>query len=375
MNGATPHRSPGMNAPPQSAGYGATVSALVLLVSACGGSDGNGTGPPESPQFPAVVGDTIFVVDLANRLSIFGSGSLDELSRTMPIQGLPPGHRIVGTDWRTPGGELYAVGTDSRVYILDTRTAVATPVNDTPFTPAILPSFDIHFGMAYDSATDRIRLMSAESGLNWSIDPDDGTAVMGAKTHYAAGDPGEGSTPRVSGLAFGPPLTTTELAALSSSSTDCDRVLYALDPDVGRIVGTCDPDLADFVSLVDTNPPGAATATRCAEIVRLDGFAVEWAVEVISYFQEGGGENRLTRYEKNEDGEIVSIARPIPELASPAQSVVWKLLKPDSECLPNDCDPDPPPPSPTRLAAAVAEHPGDAAPPVGDPRMHCGPEE
>jgi hypothetical protein len=270
-----------------------------------------------------VLGDTIFAVDLANRLAMFGSESTGQVSRVTRIQGLPLFQRIVGMDWRHTDGKLYGVGSDSRVYIIDPQTATATPVGDEPFSPTILAFFDVHFGMAFDPATDRIRLVSAETERNWSIDPDNGTAVLGAEVRYAAGDPNEGIAPHISGLAFAPPagtLTAGPSAFRLSGALECENLLYAIDPDIGWIVGTCDPDQADYVSLIDLNEFGQAKSTRCAEIEIAQGSGVDLAIEVMTYFD---GRSHLDEYEILSDGTIIRHEGGTIELDSPAQDMVW----------------------------------------------------
>lgn len=253
---------------------------VCAILAGCGGGNGGPTGPDPNPDPDPdpdpdptleLKGDSIFGIDLANRLFIVGTESLDVTSVLLPIQGLPPGHRIVGADFRPSDGTFFGVGTDSRVYVIDHQTAVATPVSQTQFQPAIFVGFDMHFGMTFDLQTERIRLVSTESGLNWSIDPDDGTAVTGPAPKYAAGDPNEGAELRLSGLAWGPSpdalaeMLNGTLQLTVDGSPDCDELLYAIDAELGWMVGTCDPDHADWLSLFDMRSEVAGLAP-CAEV-------------------------------------------------------------------------------------------------------------
>lgn len=177
--------------------YGAGPALLVglTLVAGCG-DDGSGPNPPP-------VGRTIYAVDLSNNFALFHSGSPGTVDRRIAIGGLPDGERIVGIDFRPSDGNLYGVGTDSRVYILDTVTAVATAVG-AAFTPAVSGE---HFGMVIDPATDEIRLQSAESGQNLRLDPATGQVVAAdAVLAYAAGDPNEAEAPALvaTGVTTGP---------------------------------------------------------------------------------------------------------------------------------------------------------------------------
>jgi hypothetical protein len=230
----------------------------------CGGGDDGGIDltdlpdiedpappPPPPPEAFPVVGDTVYAVDLDGRLLTFGTGSTEQVSRATAIRGVPILHRIVGMDWRPADGRLYGVGNDSRVYVIDLEAATATPVSTQQFSPRVSLFFDVHFGMAIDPDADKIRLISAESGVNWEIDPDDGTAVQLPSPRFAEGDANEGVTPRIAGMAYGPPPSSAALAPGATIPTDCDRMLWAIDANVEWMMGSCDPDDWDFESLFE----------------------------------------------------------------------------------------------------------------------------
>ncbi|MGH7527385.1 MAG: DUF4394 domain-containing protein [Gemmatimonadales bacterium] len=247
----------------------------TLAVLACGGGSGLTDPPPDDdpgPEPPAPVqGYSIYAVDLDNRLLLFGSESPTTISRIVSITGLPILNRIVGIDFQPSTGELYGIGNDSRVYVLDPQTGVATAVSPTRFEPHIASFFDIHFGMGFDPVTERIRLIAAESGANWSVDPDDGTAVRGQDVHYAAGDPNEGRQPSILGLAYTPPGDgTADGRALHAAHArllaqgPCEDLLWAIDAELAELIGSCDPDEGDFTSLGPI--PGIVTLAGCGEI-------------------------------------------------------------------------------------------------------------
>ena len=137
-----------------------------------------------TPPNPPPQGQAIYAVDLGNNLALFHSGSPGTVERKLPITGLLVGDRIVGIDFRPFDGKLYGVGLDSRVYVVDTVTAVASPVGVT-FGPALDGE---HFGMVLDPATDQIRIQSAESGQNLRLDPGTGQVVsVDAALTYPSG--------------------------------------------------------------------------------------------------------------------------------------------------------------------------------------------
>jgi hypothetical protein len=263
----------------------ATVLALTLAamaVSACGGGGGGPTdiplpGDPSTPgdpsptdpsPAPAPVGDVVYALDNLNYLIMFGTESGATPSRQVKITGLPILNRLIAIDFRESNGRLYGVGNDSRVYVIDTLTGAATAVSGQPFSPGIISFFDVHFGMDFDPATDRIRLVSNELGGNWSIDPDDGTAVAGKSPRYAAGDPNEGKTPHIGGLTYmpaelAPGQAVSPTIARLTTAGSCEEMLVAMDTELSQMIGSCDPDNGDFTSL---GPINDVTALACVEI-------------------------------------------------------------------------------------------------------------
>lgn len=105
-----------------------SVLALAAAVSAC-------DNPADSSNFEPQ-GRRIFAVDGAGNLVTFGSQNPDE-ARRVSISGLQAGETLAGIDFRPVDGRLYAVGSSSRIYTVDTLTAAATAVGTTPFTPAL----------------------------------------------------------------------------------------------------------------------------------------------------------------------------------------------------------------------------------------------
>ena len=219
------------------------VLALTLLAG-CGGGDSNGPNPPPDE------GKTIYSVDLSNKFALFHSLSPGTVVRELPITGLLLGDRIVGMDFRPLDGKLYGVGTDSRVYVVDTITAVASPVG-----PVFTPTVDgEHFGMVLDPATDQIRLQSAESGQNLRISPATGQVVAeDAVLAFASGDPNEAQTPAVAATAI---------------STGASATTYGIDWLLDVFVRMTDPASGQVTTVGST---GVTTAPCAALDFAADG--------------------------------------------------------------------------------------------------------
>ena len=88
------------------------------------------------------------------------------------VSGMQPGERVLGIDFRPATGQLYALGSTGRLYIIDRFTAVATLVG---VLDAGLSG--TKFGFDFDPVADRIRVV-ANSGLNYSVNPNDATVTV-----------------------------------------------------------------------------------------------------------------------------------------------------------------------------------------------------
>ena len=245
--------------------------ATTLTAAGCGKDGGGLTAPlpsdpgpsdpgpsdpsPGSWSGPAPVGYVMYAVDLGNTFYVFGSESFAGLTAKIKITGLPVLKRIIGIAVRPSNGKLYGIGNDSRVYTIDPYTAVATPVSSAPFSPKIVYMFDIHFAMALEPNGDRVRLIAAESGANWSISLEDGTATTGETSHYAAGTELEGQTPRLLGMYFAPPADRTD-------PNVCQNLAYGIDADEAIMVAACDPATGEWWPTVTGEPAQASVVSR-----------------------------------------------------------------------------------------------------------------
>jgi hypothetical protein len=89
-----------------------------------------------------------------------------------PLTGLQGGETILGLDMRPANGQLYALGSTSRLYTINTANGMATAVG-TGFTPALSGT---QFGFDFNPTVDRIRLVS-NTGQNLRLHPTLGTVV------------------------------------------------------------------------------------------------------------------------------------------------------------------------------------------------------
>jgi hypothetical protein len=118
-----------------------------------------------------------YSTDNANNLLIFNLKT-PGTPVTKAITGLQAGENIVGIDMRPATGQLYALGTTSRLYTINMSSGVAAAVGTAPFTTLLSGTA---FGFDFNPTVDRIRVVS-NTGQNLRLDPNTGliAAVDGA---------------------------------------------------------------------------------------------------------------------------------------------------------------------------------------------------
>src|SRR5205807_1195929 len=80
---------------------------------------------------------TVFAITPTNDLLRFDSATPGAIDSTAAVTGLQPGESVLGLDFRPATGQLYALGSTSRLYTLDVTTAAATQVGSGTFSPAL----------------------------------------------------------------------------------------------------------------------------------------------------------------------------------------------------------------------------------------------
>ncbi len=157
-----------------------------------------------------VVGLTI-----TDRLVFFDSGAPGAIVALVSVTGLQPGEHIIAVDFRPLTGQIYALGSASRLYKLNPVTGAAIQVGSGPFTPSLN---GIEFGFDFDPTTDHLRVVS-NTGQNLRLDPNTGAVVSAdSALTFAPGESEAGMTPDVTGVAY-----TNNFQGATTST------LYAID--------------------------------------------------------------------------------------------------------------------------------------------------
>lgn len=113
-----------------------------------------------------------YAVDGANTLHIINP-TAGAVTTTKAITGLQSGETLYGIDFRPLNGQLYALGSTSRVYTINTANGAATAVG-APLSPALSGG---DFGFDFNPTVDRIRIVS-NSGQNLRYNPNDNSVIV-----------------------------------------------------------------------------------------------------------------------------------------------------------------------------------------------------
>ena len=156
----------------------------------------------------------------------FDSATPGTITSPVPVTGLQSGETLLAIDLRPATGQLYGLGSTSRLYTINPVTGAATQVGSGTFTPALSGT---SFGFDFNPTVDRIRVVS-DADQNFRLNPDTG-AVVATDTNlaYATGDPNQGANPNVVGLAY-----TNNFAGATSTT------LFGIDSnlDIGLTQGS-----------------------------------------------------------------------------------------------------------------------------------------
>jgi hypothetical protein len=165
----------------------------------------------------------LFVATQDNRLYRFDQLGTGRRELNVAITGLAGGERLLGLDTRPANGQLYAVGSTGRLYVIDPISGAAAPVG-APFTTALSGK---RFGVDFNPTVDRLRIVS-DTGQNLRIDPTTG-AVAGVDTALSrTGVTAAGYTNSVAGAA--------STALYDIDSTKDSLVLQGTKPGVTPVV-------------------------------------------------------------------------------------------------------------------------------------------
>lgn len=253
-----------------------------------------------------------FGVTTNQTLVSFNTQAPNALLSGAAISGLMANEQIRGIDFRPADGGLYALGSFSNLYRIDTATGAASLVG----AGAGLNISGSAFGFDFNPVIDRIRVVS-NTGANYVFNPDTGTATQVTSLFYNAGDPNEGATPNVVGSAYTNSVAGATSTQLYGIDTGLDiLVTQANSAGTLQTVGMLGADINDLVGFDISGATGSAFAVSVLD----SGLAsMLWSIDLTTgaatSVGEIGGGALISAFAVVPAPGVVAMALPVGVLA------------------------------------------------------------
>jgi Domain of unknown function (DUF4394) len=260
----------------------ALLIAAILLVPACGGSSGGGGAPP-APALPA--SGTILVVTDTNSLVNVSASAPSVTLTAIGLTGLQPGEVLYAIDYRPADGQLYGLGSTSRLYRIQPNTGASVQVG-------VAGAFTLNgtvFGFDVNPTVDRIRVVS-DADQNLRLNPNDGT-LTAIDTLLNPGNP------NVAASAYSNNFSGAATTTLYGIDTNIDALVIQNPPNSGVLttVGPLGVDTTGSVHF-DISATGTAyAAMRVGGVTQLYTINVATgAATLVGTLGSGGVINGMT---------------------------------------------------------------------------------
>ena len=260
---------------------------LGLLFTAC--DKDNNTAPINR------IDQTFQALTDSNQLLQFNANNVTTAPTLVAITGLQTGERILSVDYRPATGQLYGLGSTSRLYVINPTTGAARAVGSGPFSPAISGTTAT---IDFNPTVDRLRLVS-NTGQNLRLNPETGAVMTTDGTINGA----TGAT--ISAVAY-----TNPTAGASST------VLYDIDPTTDKLYRQDPPNDGTLVAIGDLGVNATGLAGFDIAATDNNAFAALTVDNRSGLYKIDLGTGRATRYDNfPTNTTIVGIAIPTQAVA------------------------------------------------------------
>lgn len=260
--------------------------------------------------------EVVYGVTLNQTLVSWNHSTPGTLNSGVPIWGMAANETIQGIDFRPQTGELYGLGSFSRLYKIDPMTGMAMQVGAN-FSTALNGS---SFGFDFNPTVDRIRMVS-DADQNLRGHPTTGAITVDGTLSYVAGDVNFGVNPNIVAAAY-----TNNFAGATSTT------LYVLDAGLDALViqnpansgnlitvGALGADVTDFAGFDISGSTGVAYAViRDVNLNRSTFWTVNLATGQGTMLGEVGGGAIIT---------AMTVAIPAPGAAALAGVAALGMIR------------------------------------------------
>lgn len=272
----------------------ALCTAAVLLAASCKKNDDTMMETPPVVVKPDII---FYGLTAANQLVKYNAKASETAISTTALTGLAAGEKILAIDFRPATGQLYGLGSSSRLYIINHETGATTALGAAAFTPALTGTLA---GFDFNPTVDRIRVVTS-AGQNLRLHPETGAVA-------ATDMPLNPGTPVVAGAAY-----TNSVAGSTAT------VLYDIDLATNKLYKQDPPNNG---TLVEVGTLGVTPGTTTDA-----GFDISPDNTVALASMANGTATTLYQINLN-TGKATSLGNtsmPVIGLAIPAMPVAWAV--------------------------------------------------
>lgn len=256
----------------QKLGFASIIGLALLSFTAisCNDDDNN------DMMMPVSAPDVNFTALASNNTILtFNARNLGTPITTTPIVGLPTSESIVSIDYRPATGQLYAVGSSSRLYFINEKSGVATALGAGSFSPIIAGA---NASLDFNPTVDRIRLVT-ESGQNLRLHPELGTVVS------TDGVINGGTNPKIGAVAYTNSMAGATATMLYDIDFEQDKLYVQTPPNDGGLqlvgdLGVNFEGVGDMDILADNSTALAVTNNASVSTLYTIDLATGKAVDV-----------------------------------------------------------------------------------------------
>lgn len=234
------------------------ITALSLTAVSCSDDDSNSSNNPGA-NAPDV---NFTALTTGNKIAYYNARNLSAPTSTLDITGLQPAETILSIDYRPATGQLYALGSSSRLYFINEQSGLATAVGAAAFTPAIASQ---NASIDFNPTVDRLRLVT-DSGQNLRLHPELGTVAA------TDGSINGGTMPKIGAVAYTNSMAGASTTTLYDIDSEQDKLYIQNPPNDGTLeeVGDLTVDFASVIAFdIHANNNVALAVSADAEGTKL----------------------------------------------------------------------------------------------------------
>ncbi len=150
------------------------LATIIFFTAATNMSCNKESDNPMQPPVTVIKPDLIFYgLTSDGALNKYNANAVETAIASVTLTGMQPGEKILSIDFRPATGELYGLGSTSRIYIINYATGSVRAVGAAAFTPALSGNIA---GFDFNPTVDRIRVVTS-TGQNLRINPETGVTA------------------------------------------------------------------------------------------------------------------------------------------------------------------------------------------------------